>query len=281
VSQAAAADSIQRPETPLRTLAFITGCGRSGTTVLGRLIERHPEVRYLNDRFDLWIRPFPFADIWGRRIDSARAGGRVALAGEDVPAHGEARTLFSALLNHERGDRPVLVEKLAINNFRLGFLRALRPDARIINIVRHGVEVAHSIEQRANAGRWYGQNERKWTLLAEHAWANGYGPLLSLCRTAYHRGLLEWRMSVEAAERHFREHPDAPALHLRYESLVADPVAAARTAQEFLGLAPGEAVERFAREEIRRQTPDASQREVPQGTEEIAGGTLRRLGYEF
>src|SRR2546423_1772339 len=83
-------------------------------------------------------------------------------------------------LERERAARPVLVEKLAINNFRLGFLSALCPDAALINIVRHGVEVALSIQEKARLGHWYGLNDRKWTLLVEHAWANGYGPLVGL-----------------------------------------------------------------------------------------------------
>ena len=38
-----------------KTIAFITGCGRSGTTILGSILAKHPHVSYLNDRFDLWL----------------------------------------------------------------------------------------------------------------------------------------------------------------------------------------------------------------------------------
>jgi hypothetical protein len=261
-------------------MAFITGCGRSGTTILGRLIEQHPDVRYLNDRFDLWIRPFPFTDIWGRRMDSHRVGARIALTADDAAAAPQpARNWFAGLMDAEREGRPVLVEKIAINNFRVGFLAALCPGARFINILRHGVEVARSIEQKAALGHWYGTSDRKWTLLVEHAWANGYGPLVGLCSTPFLRGLLEWRMSVEAAEGGLAALPPEAVLRLRYEDLIADSVAIVRRMTDVLGLARNDHVERFAAAEVQRRSAAAAPGHAPPGTEEIAGATLRRLGY--
>lgn len=265
-----------------RDIAFITGCGRSGTTILGRILEQHPGVRYLNDRSDVWMRPFPFTDIWGRHIGSAKAGARVALTADDATGITDgARSWFFGLLTHERGGRRLLIEKLAINNFRLGFLTALCPDAAFINIVRHGVEVAFSIEQKAQLGQWYGQNDRKWALLADYAWANGYGKLLTRCTSQYHRGLLEWRMSVEAAERYFAASPPPRLLRLRYEDLIAGPADISRALLAFLGLDATGTADHFAAEQVRRQNPAAEDRPIPAGTEDIAGETLRRFGYRI
>jgi hypothetical protein len=263
----------------VRAMAFITGCGRSGTTILGRLLERHPDVKYFNDRFDLWVRPFPFTDIWGHHIGSARAGARVALGREDAAVTQAARDWFFGLIDKERDGRPLIVEKLAINNFRLGFLLGLCPDSSLINIVRHGVEVAFSIEQKARLGHWYGQNDRKWTLLSEYAWAHGYGPLVLRCTSPFLKGLLEWRMSVEAAEKFLAAEPPAKLLRLRYEDLIADPPGVCARLQTFLGLRSDPAMTAYAAEQVRRQNPSAGERETPAGTEEIAGETLRRLGY--
>ena len=33
---------------------FIIGCGRSGTTILGDTLSKHPKIEYLNERRDLW-----------------------------------------------------------------------------------------------------------------------------------------------------------------------------------------------------------------------------------
>jgi hypothetical protein len=261
-----------------RTLAFITGCGRSGTTILGRILEHHGQVRYFNDRFDLWTKPFPFTDIWGYHAPSALTTPRVALDEEDARVPQPARDWFFGQLEVERGDRPVIVEKLAINNFRLPFLRALCPGAPLVNIMRHGVDVAHSIAVRAGAGEWYGPQDRKWRLLVEYAWAHGYGPLLRLCETPYHRGLLEWRMSVEAAERFFDRGPER-VLRLRYEDLLADAPAVAERMRAFLGLDHSPGMAAFAAREVKPPRPNRAAGDAPEFTAEIAGPALERYGY--
>jgi hypothetical protein len=261
-------------------LAFITGCGRSGTTILGQILAKHPEVRYLNDRFDLWVDVLPVTDIWGQGEGGSPA--RVALSALDARAlDEEARHRFAARLEAQRQGRTVLIEKLAINNFRLGFILELCPGAALINIVRHGVEVARSIQHKAQAGQWYGRGDRKWALLCEHAEMRGLGHLLPLCTGPYEKGLLEWRLSVEAAEEFFTSNPSVPALHLCYEQLLGHPSAVCQRLQEFLGLAPSTGLVDFCQREVRRQNPAAHERPVPPSTDVIAGETLRRMGYGF
>jgi len=263
------------------TAAFIVGCGRSGTTILGTILSHHEDVSYVNDRFDLWIRPFGVTDIWGHRYDAPRFNPRVALTEADVPVEGRQR--FYELLEFERRGRQVLVEKLAINNFRIGFLMGLCPDASIISIVRHGAEVAWSIEAKVNQGQWYGKGDAKWEHLVSYANAHGYGHVLPLCHTAWDRALLEWRMSVEAAERYLNANPPARLLQLRYEDLIDEPEALCRRLESFLSLKPSAAMRDFARSEVGRKNPTAHQRPggIPASAEAIAGETLRRFGYSL
>ncbi|MEX2218033.1 MAG: sulfotransferase [Phycisphaerales bacterium] len=264
-----------------RPVIFITGCGRSGTTILGETLSRHPDIYYINDRFDIWVRPFPKTDVWGKRLDGASAGSaRIGLTADDADSPAAAlrfREILNALCPH----RPVLVEKLAINNFRIGFLRAVVPEARFVNILRHGVEVAFSIAARAEAGAWYGAADRKWHLLIEHAVLHGYSHLIPHVKTPYERGLLEWRMSVEWAERETAALGQGRLLRLRYEELIADPVAACDRLIGFLGLPESDDMRSFAAGELRRQNPGAAERPAPPGTGPIAGETLRRLGYDW
>lgn len=263
-----------------RQVAFITGCGRSGTTILGTILARHERVHYMNDQFELWTRPFPKTDIWGYAPGPASAAARVALTGADADSPIAARR-FREVLTTLRPDKPVLVEKVAINNFRIGFLMALVPEAYLINITRHGVEVAWSIAEKADANLWYGVDGRKWELLVEHAMLNGYTPLLKHVKTNYDRGLLEWRMSVEWAERALADSPPSRLLRLRYEDLIADAGDAVDRVVGFLGLPPSEPMRRFAVEGVARKHPAAGEREIPASTESIAGETLRRLGYRI
>lgn len=258
--------------------AFITGCGRSGTTILGQLLGRRGDVSYLNDRFDLWA-DFPEADIWGKLHAEMAAGARVSLGREDATRDADARERFVRGLERHRAGRAVLVEKLAINNFRHGFLLGLVPDAAIVNIVRHGVEVAFSIQERARAGRWYGVGDRKWLLLERHAREVGLGGLLELCRTPFERGLLEWRLSVDAADAWHAGASGARFLRVRYEAMLADPLATCDALDEFLGLPSSAEMREFAASALARRSPPAGERDVPETTEAIAGDALRRLGY--
>jgi hypothetical protein len=261
------------------SMAFLTGCGRSGTTILGKMLARHPDIALLNDRFDLWVIPFPITDVWGRST-AADHQPRIAMDHSDARAAGPAaRAAFLAGMEQARAGKPMLVEKLAINNFRLPFVAELYPGARFINILRHGVEVARSIAERAAAGKWYGRDGVKWDALVSHAKGQGLAGLLDLCTTPYARGLLEWRLSVEAAEGFRAQRPDLPWLALRYEQLLVDPVAVSRSLTDFLGLARSPVMERFAATQIRRRSPAADEGDVPLHTRTIAGEVLERLGY--
>lgn len=256
-------------------IAFLTGCGRSGTTILGTVLGQRPEVCFVNDRFRLWTEPFPAADIWSRRPEPAR----VVLGPADATAEGR-RALLSRL-ERLRGSASVVVEKLAINNFRLPFLRALAPEARFINIRRHGVEVARSIARKAAAGEWYGAKDRKWALLVQHAEQVGLGELAADCRTFYDRGLLEWRMSVESAQPELDAMAPDQVISVTYEDLLANPAATVRRIERFLDLPPNEPAIRWARWNLSRQHPAAMEAPIPASTERIAGATLRRFGYTF
>lgn len=261
-------------------VCFLVGCGRSGTTILGRVLGAHPMVRFVNDRFQLWIEPFPFADIWGLRVDEPGNAARVVLTAEDAArAPLEARQQFLRELTRLRHGRAVVVEKLAINAFRLGFVRALVPDARVIWIIRDGVDVARSIARRIEAGLWLGRDDRKWSYLVALARQRGLGAIASRCATPYEMGLLEWRLSVEAVRSYVDEHGEEGLSRVRYERLLEDPGGEADRLAAWLGLPPSEAMRRFAMEQVIRRAAPSRPEGPPAATETIAGELLRQLGY--
>ena len=45
-------------------IVFLVGCGRSGTTLLSRLIGSCSNTHILNERRDLWHKVFPELNIW-------------------------------------------------------------------------------------------------------------------------------------------------------------------------------------------------------------------------
>lgn len=258
--------------------AFVIGCGRSGTTILGTVLSHHPAVTYLNEPRELWVRAIPAADIW---TPEARARGG-ALALDAAAAGWTARRRLRRLLAKRvaRSGRPRLVEKLPINSFRLGFIDAALPDARYVHIVRDGVEVARSIAHWCRDKEWFGADDYKWRLLVEYADRQPrYRDLSPLCRDDYARGLLEWRLSEDAALEFLGALPDTRRLQVRYENLVRAPGEVLARIETFLGLDHSVAARRFAETEVTGPSRPPAAPPDPVVTERIAGPLLRQLGY--
>ena len=51
---------------------FIIGCGRSGTTILGKTLSNHPKIKYLNERRDLWHKIYPEFNIWEENVMNSK-----------------------------------------------------------------------------------------------------------------------------------------------------------------------------------------------------------------
>jgi Sulfotransferase family len=235
----ARARGAHRRETSLDRPIFIVGCGRSGTTILGRSLGQHEAVGYLNEPRLLWQAAFPRTDIssrFARRVD-----GSLVLDQDDwTPANARLlRFLFAREL--QRNGKTRLCEKTPGNEFRLALMTRVFPDARYLWIVREGDHVARSIKKLADGARghfgWYGFKDYKWRQLEKVCRASaGHRELPSLCCNNFDRGLLEWRMSIHVAADFFRRHPESPMLRIRYEDLTGDPIGTLRSVSAFAEL---------------------------------------------
>jgi CelD/BcsL family acetyltransferase involved in cellulose biosynthesis len=230
-----------RPEHGLdcRAPIFIIGCGRSGTTLLGRLLGMHPSVSYLYEPYDLWAAIDPatdFIQLYSHSEHYCMLAASSATAG--------ARRRFRRLMSVPAG--LTLVEKSPINALRIGYLDALAPDARFVHIVRDGVEVARSIEKmagvtlrmafRAPLNEWWGVGDAKWAALVRDGRAAGYYPdEVGELTTDAQRGAYEWLLSLSEVEA-WRTHVASRLVELRYQDLTDDPAGTLRKLAESLGL---------------------------------------------
>jgi hypothetical protein len=258
---------------------FLIGCGRSGTTILGNTLARHPDVTYLNEPRQLWSRVVAEADIWSAQ--ASRNAGRLVLdASACTP--GRRRSLERVFLRETRATgRPRLVEKLPINAFRLGFLGAAFPDARYLVLLRDGIAVARSIARFAEREAWFGVGDYKWHALAAEAERRPETRgLAALCTSAYERGLLEWRLSVEAALVHLEGPARDHCVLVRYEALLATPADEMHRLLAALELPPSPEVERFAEDEIGSQASSDRRPDATPVERKIAGPLLTTLGYD-
>ena len=126
------------------TPVFIIGCGRSGTTILGKTLSQHPQIKYLNERRDLWHSSYPKFNIWAEDTKNP------VLFADKKDVNHDKNTLLRKLFFREQvlGNAKILIEKLPINNFRLDFLQKSFPEAKYIYLTRNGLEVSKSIEKR-------------------------------------------------------------------------------------------------------------------------------------
>jgi hypothetical protein len=266
------ADRLTMITTSIKSPVFILGCGRSGTTILGNLLAQHPSVTYLHERRDLWTAAYPETDIWTEHA-GARHGKLVFTESDENPKKTRAlRKLFALELRRSR--RPILIEKLPINNFRLPFIRRMFPDCRFIHIWRNGLEVAQSIEAMSIQGRWFRPEQYRWNLLAEHAQSMPEtAHLPALCQSYYEKGLLEWRVSTEAAMSFLERLPQDNWLELSYSTFVADPFGTSERIADFLHLAPAQTVRDFIPDHVSRRSESRDGAELTQ-VERLIGGPL-------
>src|SRR6185437_1530971 len=140
-------------------------------------------------------------------------------------------------------------------SFRLEFIQSIFPDARYIHIHRNGVEVAKSIERFCATRQWFGSHQYKWQQLSEVAnMRTATSELPPLCKTAFEKGLLEWRLSTEEVARFLSTLPETRWCEISYDELTASPVSSIERILLFIGLASHSATTEFARNNICRRT---------------------------
>lgn len=226
--------------------AFVMGCGRSGTTIVGEVFASHPEVCYLFEPYHLWAAVDPAADMVNLYVE----GDALCLM-DWRRATPDACLRFRRAMHaaQARSGRPRIVEKTPINALRLGFLEALAPGAAYVHMVRDGVDTARSIERlalkvrpriagRPNWNPWWGQAGCKWRFLARDGAAAGYfAHEVGLLTSQAQRGAYEWLVSQSEVERH-RPRLGERLLDVPYAHLTASPREVLPRLCTFLGIDP-------------------------------------------
>lgn len=243
---------------------FIVGMGRSGTTLLGKILSLHPEIGFLNEPKALWHVAVGGEDVIG---SYERGPARYHLGATDAGERERRRLerLFGAYLRWT-GRRRV-VDKNPEVVYRRHFVRAIFPHAHLLFVVREGWSVCRSVERWSRAhGRsvrgethdWWGAGRRKWRLMLEQLVTRepdlaGQRTRLQTLDDQRQMAALEWILASRYARRALDA--DEPISVVRYEDLTADPIPTVERLLEECGLRPHPRIESYCRRAVRPGAP--------------------------
>ncbi len=252
---------------------FIGGAGRSGTTLFRAMLHAHPRI-HCGPEAKLVSTMCRNRGSWlsGMGPDLAEAGVSPALLDASV------RAFIDTFMRGLAPQGVRVAEKTPHNLLHTAYLGQLFPKARFIHVIRDGRSVSAS--------------------LVRQAWVDpATGKPLSYCQDIPHAATY-WQTIVTTVRQQAQAVPGR-YLELRYERLVTEPEAVMREVLAFLGERWDPAVLEHQRSDVALSSLESSTAAVKEAVHtaamekwrknlsskelqqvmEIAGGTLRELGY--
>jgi hypothetical protein len=240
------ADQPANTSEPKKPLIFVVGNSRSGTTMMGRILGKHPEIFTFHELHF-------FEQLWTPRdqnrylskAETERLAARLICIERDgyltqgdpdrfykesqelfAGIQGESLTsteVFEAFLHSEaaKHGKRIPCDQTPRNVFYLNEILELYPEAYIINMIRDPRDVLLS-----QKGKWKRRSLGAKNIPRKEAirsWVNYHPIIISKL----------WNASIRAAER-FAEHDRVYAL--RFEELLANPEEIVQKICEFLGI---------------------------------------------
>ncbi|MCU7890881.1 MAG: sulfotransferase [Candidatus Thiodiazotropha sp. (ex Ustalcina ferruginea)] len=213
---------------------YITGLGRSGTTILGKILSLHEDVGFLNEPKMMWAIADTKTDICGDYYPSA---GRFMLEAAD--AHSKIkRTVNRVLARYARlvGVKRAL-DKYPEFIFRVDYLTQVFPDAKIVFIARNGIDAVASVARwsqtkgvqvGAHTDDWWGRGDVKWKYLCEQIIRTNpeYSDVAPLCLEEFDHincAAMEWIVTMRQGLLEMEKRPGL-IYRINYEDLVKHPV---------------------------------------------------------
>lgn len=254
---------------------FITGVGRSGTTMLCQLLGHHPDIGvYPNEANTLWhpksypwhvhastlsIKPYWMDPVAFSEFTINNYSPK------ELAALHKSFVLFSRLSGAKS-----FVLKSAMITFMLPFIKKIFPDASFIIMLRDGRSVAYSYAVK--------QAEKNQRPGSGHDWSLqiGFDELLEF--TA-----LTWQRQVDYLQELQTENaiPKDELYELRYEFLCNDPEREMEKIFEFIGVFPGR-YNSGALKDIKSTNTKAYEKLTPSQLEKlnvVMSRGLKVLGY--
>lgn len=224
---------------------FVVGCQRSGTTLLQRMLNAHPDLAVAYDSLFIprAIRGTPIGHdpvLTEELVEMARSHprfSRLELSAEAVARAAAGAERYSDFVSGiydelaSKHKKPLAGEKSPGYCRHLPQLHALLPWVKVIHLIRDGRDVALSIRD----------------------WGKGAARLDLWKREPIAAGALWWRRDVVRGCRDGRALPRDRYREVHYEKLVADPEGTLRELTAFLGLPFARAMLDYHRGKMRQE----------------------------
>lgn len=245
-------------------VVFLLGAGRSGTTLLYKLLSAHQGVAYLSNyqnRYPKWsflaylqhiLNQFPEykRKSWFKEQGNAYFNERRKWLQSIVPTPAEAEPVYASCgiplmptddfflqpgtieCLQNRFERilqmscgELLLTKRTANNRRIPILKQIFPDAKYIHLIRDGRAVAYSLLRVA----WWNDHVMHWANKTPRQMiAEGHNPLELAAQN--------WVEGMKSLEHGIPLIPSSNLLEVRYDDLLSDPRGQLQRILDFMGV---------------------------------------------
>ena len=151
---------------------YIIGTGRSGTTILSKILSLHPQIAMLNEPKAIWSLANKNEDVIGS-YNLSEKGHLIFCSNKRPQRENEIiSSIYDWIL--QKTKRNIIVDKYPELVFRIPWVKLIFKKARFIFIVRNGYETLDSIKNwsekhikyKDNSKHdWWGINNRKWNAI--------------------------------------------------------------------------------------------------------------------
>ena len=242
-------------KTQLSPPVYVIGTGRSGTTILGKILSIHRNVGYLNEPKAIWHYGLKNDDLNG---NFTLEKGQYRIHAEDVNEEKKRKirksySAFSLVTGNSQ-----IVDKYPELIFRFELVLSIFKNAKFILIARNGYDTALSIDGSSNKTErigsekkenWWGLNDRKWKYLAQQV-VPDFFPKKNISSIEkfednVNRGIVEWTVTMMEAFELKNKYPQN-ILIVKYEDLVNTPEIVLNEISSFTGLNHDQKMIKFA-----------------------------------
>lgn len=138
-------------------VAFIVGSPRSGTTVLGEILDLHPQIAHWYEPYFVYDRYFRFAEDDRRTASDAT---------QEVTDY--LRREVIAFQNFKKGS--IVIDKSPRNSLKIPFLRKIFPEAKFVHLLRDGRDVTLSLSREWQTRRSLVEGQNNFGAKVETFW---------------------------------------------------------------------------------------------------------------